>query len=114
MAIEAEGWLWLVAVWVTEQSMDADPDPGAPGWAQGSVSTFSAQGGSSQKGTRSSCRGQQSVSAKAKMHSSDCPNPLVPGAGSDAFIAILLLFIDQAFLAQRLPRGPLALCIVFH
>lgn len=54
------------------------------------------------------------MSEKAKMHSSGCPNPPVPESGSDAFIAILLPFIDQAFLAQRLLRGPLAFCIVFH
>lgn len=28
------------------------------------------------------------------MHSNNCPNPLVPGSGSGAFIVILLLFID--------------------
>lgn len=59
-------------------------------------------------------REQQRVSAKTEMHSSDCPNPLGPESGGDDFIAILLLFIDQAFLAQRLLRRPLALCIVFH
>lgn len=59
-------------------------------------------------------RGQGSVSAKTKMLSSDCPNLPVPESGNDAFIAILLLFIDQAFLAHRLLGGSLALCIVFH
>lgn len=48
------------------------------------------------------------------MHSSDCPNPLAQELDSDVLIAILLLFIDQAFVAQRLLRGPLAICIVFH
>lgn len=116
-------------MWVTEQSrpswmliqkqLDADPEPGHLSGVGLSLNVlclrrFLKEGLGDTRSSWTGRRGQGSVSAKTKMLSSDCPNLPVPESGNDAFIAILLLFIDQAFLAHRLLGGSLALCIVFH
>lgn len=115
----AGGWCpWQVAGGhvghrAEQTQLDADPEPWHLVWLGFSVHVLFLRFLPEEFGdTRS--RGDRGVSAKAEMHSSACPNPLVPESGSDAFIDICLLFIDEASLAQGLLRGASALCTVFH